>query len=222
MRVLTWLGVLFASYLLGSVPLGFLIVKIVTGKDVRKVHSGRTGGTNVMRTAGFGAGFATAVGDVLKGACAVWLAKGLAGDDALLHAAAGILVIVGHNYSIFLAERVEGKLMLRGGAGGAPSVGASMGLWTPSVFIIVPIGLFLLFGVRIASLATMTVGLLEFGVFAILAIWFQSPWEYILFGLFALGVLLWSLRPNIQRLLRGEERVIDWRARMKAARERED
>jgi glycerol-3-phosphate acyltransferase PlsY len=165
---------------------------------------------------------ATAIGDILKGAGAVWLAKALVPDEALLHAAAGIFVILGHNYSIFLAERVEGKVMLRGGAGGAPSVGASMGLWFPSAFIIVPIGLFFLFGVRVASLATMSVGLLEFGVFAVRALWFQSPWEYILFGLFALGVLLWGLRPNIQRLLRGEERMIDWRARMKAIRKSED
>jgi glycerol-3-phosphate acyltransferase PlsY len=222
MQVLTWLGIPLLSYLMGSVPLGFLIVKIMTGKDVRKVHSGRTGGTNVMRTAGFGAGLATAIGDILKGAGAVWLAKALVPDEALLHAAAGIFVILGHNYSIFLAERVEGKVMLRGGAGGAPSVGASMGLWFPSAFIIVPIGLFFLFGVRVASLATMSVGLLEFGVFAVRALWFQSPWEYILFGLFALGVLLWGLRPNIQRLLRGEERMIDWRARMKAIRKSED
>ncbi len=222
MQVLTWLGVPLASYLLGSVPLGFLIVKIMTGKDVRKMHSGRTGGTNVMRTAGFGAGLATAIGDVLKGAGAVWMAKAFTPDVALLHAAAGICVILGHNYSIFLLERIEGKLTLRGGAGGAPSVGAAMGLWFPSVFIIVPIGLFFLFGVRIASLATMSVGLLEFGVFAVRAVWFQSPWEYILFGLFALSVLLWGLRPNIQRLLRGEERIIDWRARMKVLRGSED
>lgn len=213
MQLMIKLGVILGSYLLGSVPLGFLIVKIMTGKDVRKVHSGRTGGTNVMRTAGFAAGLATAVGDVLKGACAVWIAKALTPDDAWLHAAAGILVILGHNYSIFLAERVDGRLKLRGGAGGAPSVGAAMGFWTPSVLIIVPIAVFMLFGVGYASLATITAALLEFGIFAVRAIWFQSPWEYVFFGLFAMTVLLWGLRPNIQRLLRGEERVIGWRAR---------
>ena len=222
MQLLIKLGVLLGSYLLGSIPLGFIIVKIMTGKDVRKVHSGRTGGTNVMRTAGFAAGLATAIGDGLKGACAVWIAKALTPDDAWVHAAAGILVILGHNYSIFLAERIDGRLKLRGGAGGAPSVGAATGLWTPSIFIIVPLGVFMLFGVGYASVATMTVGLVEFGIFAVRALWFQSPWEYIFFGLFALCVLFWSLRPNIRRLLRGEERVIGWRARGKPKREGEN
>jgi len=222
MQFLIWLGVLVASYVLGSVPLGFLIVKIMTGKDVRNMHSGRTGGTNVMRTAGFTAGFATAVGDVLKGACAVWMAKAIVADDAWVHALAGIFVILGHNYSIFLAERIDGKLKLRGGAGGAPSVGAAVGLWTPSILITVPIGGFILFGVGYAALATTSVALLEFGIFVVRAIWFQSPWEYILYGMFAMTVLLWGLRPNFQRLLRGEERLIGWRARAKAKRERED
>jgi glycerol-3-phosphate acyltransferase PlsY len=222
MQLLIWLGVLVASYVLGAVPLGFLIVKIMTGKDVRKMHSGRTGGANVMRTAGYSAGLATGIGDILKGACAVWLAKAIAADDAWVHALAGIFVILGHNYSIFLAQRIEGKLKLRGGAGGAPSVGAAMGLWAPSILIIVPILVFMLFGVGYASLATLSVGLLEFGIFTVRAIWFQSQWEYILYGLFALAVLLWGLRPNIRRLLRGEERLIGWRARAKAKREGED
>ncbi|MCB0120106.1 MAG: glycerol-3-phosphate acyltransferase, partial [Anaerolineales bacterium] len=49
------------AYVIGSVPIGLLIVKIVTGKDIRQIESGRTGGTNAMRAAGFWAGFATAM-----------------------------------------------------------------------------------------------------------------------------------------------------------------
>lgn len=219
MQLLIMLGMLIGAYILGSLPMGFLIVKILTGKDVRKSHSGRTGGTNVMRTAGFGAGLATAVGDILKGACGVWIAKAILPDVPWMHAVSGIMTILGHNYSIFLAERVDGRLKLRGGAGGAPSVGAAMGLWTPSVLIIVPVGLVFLFGVGYASMATMSAGLLEFGIFVVRAIWFESPWEYILYGLFALAVLLWGLRPNIRRLLKGEERLVGWRAKLKARRE---
>jgi glycerol-3-phosphate acyltransferase PlsY len=219
MQVLVKLAVLIGAYLLGSLPLGFLIVKILTGQDVRKVHSGRTGGTNVMRTAGFGAGLATAVGDILKGACAVWIARAAVPSEPWLHAVAGILVILGHNYSIFLAERVDGRLKLRGGAGGAPSAGAAMGLWAPSILIIVPIALIFLFGVGYASLASISAALLEFGIFAVRALWYQAPWEYILFGLVAMGILLWGLRPNIKRLLSGEERLVGWRAKVKAKRE---
>jgi len=215
-------GMLIGAYLLGSLPLGFLIVKISTGKDVRKSHSGRTGGTNVMRTAGLGAGLATAIGDILKGACAVWIAKAILSDVAWMHAASGIMVILGHNYSIFLAEREDGKLRLRGGAGGAPSVGAATGLWTPSVLIIVPIGLVVLFGIGYASLTTITAALLELGIFVVRAVWFDSPWEYILFGFVAMTILLWGLRPNIRRLLRGEERLIGWRAKLQERRGAKD
>ncbi len=219
MQVLARSAVLAATYLLGSLPLGFLIVKIMTGKDVRREHSGRTGGTNVMRSAGFAAGFITAVGDVIKGAAAVWIAMILAPEVYWMHAAAGLLVILGHNYSIFLIERVDGKWRLRGGAGGGPSTGAALGLWPPSIAIIIPLGLIMLFGVGYASLATISVGLLEVVIFGLRAILGIGPWEYAGFGLFALVILLWSLRPNISRLLRGEERLVGWRAKADQADE---
>jgi glycerol-3-phosphate acyltransferase PlsY len=64
MQMLTSIGVVIIGYILGSIPFGLLIVKIKTGKDVRTVESGRTGGTNVVRAAGFGAGLLTAILDV--------------------------------------------------------------------------------------------------------------------------------------------------------------
>ena len=93
------------GYLLGSIPFGLLIVKIKTGKDLRSVESGRTGGTNAMRAAGFSAGLLTATMDVLKGAAAVWLAQALNPESNLIHILAPIAAILGHNYSIFLVER---------------------------------------------------------------------------------------------------------------------
>ena len=74
MQIVFDVGIILLAYLLGSVPFGLLIVKLKTGKDVREVESGRTGGTNAMRAAGFWAGFITAMLDILKGAGAVWLA----------------------------------------------------------------------------------------------------------------------------------------------------
>ena len=121
------------GYLLGSIPSGFLVVKIFSGQDVRQVGSGRTGGTNVMRAVGLGAGLLTAFLDILKGAASVWLAQALLPEDvqALGMALAGLGAILGHNYSIFLK--------FKGGAGGAPCVGGAIGLWWPSVFIILPL-----------------------------------------------------------------------------------
>ena len=64
-----------ASYLLGSIPFGYLIVNATTGSDVRQTGSGGTGATNVSRSAGKGAGILTLFLDALKGAAAVLLAE---------------------------------------------------------------------------------------------------------------------------------------------------
>ena len=96
-QTLTVLGVLLASYIIGSVPFGLLIVKIRTGQDIRTIASGRTGGTNAMRAAGFWAGIFTALFDILKGAGSVWLAQAVAPANDWLHVFAPIFAILGHN-----------------------------------------------------------------------------------------------------------------------------
>ncbi|HEX2698476.1 MAG TPA: glycerol-3-phosphate acyltransferase, partial [Anaerolineales bacterium] len=121
MQILIDAGILLLAYVLGSIPFGLLIVKVATGKDIRQVASGRTGGTNAMRAAGCWAGIATAVFDILKGTAAVLLARVLT-HNVWMEILAPIAAVLGHNYSIFLAERdADGKLRLRGGAGGAPT-----------------------------------------------------------------------------------------------------
>jgi glycerol-3-phosphate acyltransferase PlsY len=131
--------------------------------------------------------------------------------------------VFGHNYSIFLAQRDEsGVLRLRGGAGGASTVGGAFGLNPASILIILPLGLFIWFGIGYASLATMSVALasiIVFGIFAALGI---TPWQYIVYGVLTEIILIWALRPNIQRLLNGTERVIGWRARRQKKREAEN
>lgn len=204
---------LVGAYLLGAVPVGLVIVKLIKGKDIRYWFSGRTGGTNVMRMAGFWAGFATGVGDLLKGSLAVLGARTLTNGNVWVEAAAGLLVIVGHNYSIFLLERTDGRVRLRGGAGGASSAGAVFGLWPPAAWIILPVSLTLLYGVGYASVATMSIGLMATGIFLWRAIAGLGPWAYVVFGVLAEGLLLFALRPNIGRLMRGEERIIGLRAR---------
>ena len=95
-----------------------LIVKLKTGKDIREVESGRTGGTNAMRAAGFWAGFATALLDILKGAVGVWVAQWLTPDSQWVHVLSPIAAILGHNYSILLAERdANGKFRHAGRTG---------------------------------------------------------------------------------------------------------
>jgi glycerol-3-phosphate acyltransferase PlsY len=214
MQILMFIGILAIAYLIGSLPMGLYIVKVVSGKDIRLVQSGRTGGTNAMRAAGFWAGLATAILDIIKGASGVWIANALMPGNTLIAIMAPILSIIGHNYSIFLTERDEnGKLRLRGGAGGGPAAGGALGLWPPTLLIIIPVGALILFGIGYASLTTISIPLIAMIVFSIRAAKGLSPWIYVLYGFIAEIILVWSLRPNIKRLLNGTERVVGWRAR---------
>jgi glycerol-3-phosphate acyltransferase PlsY len=209
MQVLLTVGLMIMGYLLGSIPFGVIIVKLLTGKDVRSVESGRTGGTNAMRAAGFGAGLLTAIMDVLKGAAALWIALAV-GGNAWAHMLAPVGAILGHNYSLFLVERDQetGWLRFRGGAGGAPTVGGALAMWPVSILIVVPIGALVFFGLGYASLTTISVGLSVTILFAVRAFLGLSPWAYAIYGLIAEALLIWALRPNIRKLAGGTERVV--------------
>ena len=224
MLTLSDIGIAFLAYLIGSIPFGLLIVKLKTGKDIRNVESGRTGGTNALRAAGLWAGLLTALMDILKGAAVVWLARAYDPGHHLLHVIAPLAAILGHNYSIFLPERDEqGRLVrLRGGAGGAPSVGGALGLWAPSLLFILPPGALVFFTLGYASLTTMSVALFATIVFAVRASQ-GMPWTDVLYGLAAEVLLIWALRPNIKKLVEGRERVvsISLHGRLKAKKEKE-
>ena len=215
MVVISIIGVLLLAYLIGSIPFGLIIVKLTTGKDIRTVESGRTGGTNAMRAAGLWAGMATAVFDVLKGIGAVFFTHILVpGSHIWLEVLAPFLSIIGHNYSAFLIERDEkGKIHFRGGAGGAPCLGGAIGLWLPSLFIIVPLGGLIYYFGGYASITTISVAFISTLVFAYRAWLGLNPWQYAIYGLLAFIALAWSLRPNIKRLIEGKERVVGLRAK---------
>lgn len=209
MQTLIGMAIVLIGYLFGSIPFGLLIVKLKTGKDIRQVESGRTGGTNALRAAGFGAGLLTALLDISKGTVAVWLAQTVLPENHLVHILAPIAAILGHNYSLFLINRDEdGKLRFHGGAGGAPALGGAVGLW-PLIFPIVFTGGALVwFTLGIASLTTMSIGLLVIVAFGIqIARGLMEPIN-IWYGVIAELLLLWALRPNIRKLFSGQERVV--------------
>lgn len=211
MQTLIGLGTVIIGYLLGSIPFGLLIVKMKTGKDIRQVESGRTGGTNAVRAAGFGAGLLTAILDILKGAASVWIAEALLPQAHIFHILAPIAAILGHNYSLFLISRdADGKPRFHGGAGGAPALGGAIGLWPWMFPIVFGAGALVWFTLGIASVTTMAIGLIVTIVFAIRAAAGapdQSPLD-VWYGILATLLLLWALRPNIKKLLAGQERVV--------------
>lgn len=195
---------LIVGYLIGSIAPGLFYVKWATGKDVREVESGRTGGTNSYRAAGMKIGLLTGASDILKGAVAVWLAKTVLGGFASpewVVAFAAVGVVAGHNWSVFLR--------FRGGAGTTPNLGWATFVWWP----ILPFTLLVLFGTfavtGMASVVSLMLGALlplvfGFRYFAGL----DGTVAYFVASVITWFFITWSLRPNIKRILAGNERVV--------------
>ena len=207
---------LISGYIIGAIPFGWVVVKLFTGRDVRGIESGRTGGTNAMRAAGPLAGLFTAVFDTLKGAMAIWIARALVPAESLIVPLSGLMAIIGHNYSLFLLEKgPDGKVHLRGGAGGATTLGAAMGLWLPSLFVILPLVALVYVIVGYASITTISIALSSLALFAFRASLGLNPWDHVLLGAGALVIVLITLRPNLQRLAAGTERKVNIFERLK-------
>jgi acyl phosphate:glycerol-3-phosphate acyltransferase len=202
------------GYFFGAIPFGFLFVKATKKIDLRQVGSGRTGGTNSFRAAGLGIGILTALSDFLKGACAIWIARGLFSgilNETWLPWAAvacGAAAVMGHNWSIFLGWK--------GGAGTGPNVGWAAAVWWPLGPLAVIVLLVMLLGVGMASLASLSVGILIPIVFGVrYAMGLDPTPAYLVGSLLTLVIVTWSLRPNIRRIFEGTERIVGPRARAK-------
>ncbi len=207
MQILYFLLAGLIGYLLGSIAFGYIYVRLFKGQDLTKVGSGRTGGTNSLRAGGLGIGVLTSLSDVFKGLMAVLITTWLFGDalgPALLpwaQAMAGVMSVVGHNWSIFLK--------FGGGAGTGPNVGWSTAVW-PWVFpiaFVVMVGLLL--GVGMASVASLSMAAVTIVIFAVR--YFtgaDATLAYLVGSLVAGAAITWALRPNIRRLLDGTERRV--------------
>lgn len=217
MQILYFSLAALIGYLLGSIPFGFIYVKLLKGEDLTKIGSGRTGGTNSFRAAGLGVGVLTSLSDVAKGAAAVWLTSWLLGGalgPALLpwaQATAGVFSVIGHNWSIFLK--------FAGGAGTGPNVGWSAAIWPwifPIAFLVMGGMLYL---VGMASVASLSMAAVTITVFAIRYMLGHDVTLAYLTGSIVAGlVVAWALRPNIRRVLNGTERLVGPRAKRRASK----
>jgi acyl phosphate:glycerol-3-phosphate acyltransferase len=189
------------GYLLGSIPFGFIIIGVLRERDIRDAGSGRIGGTNAMRAGGIGAATLTVVGDLLKGYAGVAFARLVLPGNLWAEVLAGWGVILGHNASIYLA--------FRGGAGTAPNMGVAAAYWLPSLIFTLPFFPLGMFVIRIASLTSLIVGLAIPILFAVRALLGQGPWEYAAYGVGALLLVAYALRPNIERLVKGTESTVE-------------
>ncbi len=193
---------LLLGYILGSIPVGYLVGKL-WGVDVRQAGSGRMGGTNVWRATNSPlAGGITVVGDAIKGVVAVWLARSLFPSLELAAALAGVAAVYGHIWPVFLS--------FHGGAGGTTAALAQVVL---NPYVGVPsllFGLFVLGLSRYASLGTLTVGVA--GVVISVLLWLVRPDlvqpAQIFFAVAVTAAMIITLQPNLRRLRRGDERRI--------------
>jgi glycerol-3-phosphate acyltransferase PlsY len=184
------------GYLIGSIPIGFLTVGILTERDVREEGSGRTGSTNAYRAGGFLGGFLTVIGDFLKGMCAVAFGV-LILPNIWAPVLSGLGGVLGHNASVFLA--------FRGGAGTISNMGAVTAFWPPALLLIAPVFVLGMFVIRIASVASIIMNSGVVLLFLILVLYGGYPWPLIVYAIGALLLSMYALRPNIERLRRGTE-----------------
>lgn len=188
---------IFVAYLFGSIPVGYLAARIY-GVDVTASGSGRTGGTNVLRSAGPVAAALTVLGDILKGLIPIYLLAIVA--HPLVTALAATATVLGHNRSIFLR--------FRGGVGAGTAIGALAGLTFPGALIVAVCALVALAVSRYASVLSTSIAVASLVVLIVFARLGYTPYEYIIAGVLSLLVMFNALRPNFARLRAGTERKI--------------
>ena len=209
MIVAKFVTVVVIGYLLGSIPFGLLVGKRTAKVDIREFGSGKTGATNVMRTAGRKAALLVAALDVSKGAMAVVIAGLLVNRSYLIigniglgmlvaQVLAALAAIAGHIWPIFLK--------FRGGRGVATFFGGLVALCPAAALFggeILVIGAGL---TKFASLGSIAGAVGTYAILVPLTIFDGFPIEYLIYTLAGTIILLYMHRDNISRLLSGRER----------------
>ncbi|MBY0396797.1 MAG: glycerol-3-phosphate 1-O-acyltransferase PlsY [Thermoleophilia bacterium] len=178
------------AYLLGSVPFGVIVTRMLGLGDLRKIGSGNIGATNVLRTGNRGAAAATLILDGAKGAAAVLLARAWAGEDAAQLAA--LAAFLGHLFPVWLG--------FRGGKGVATFLGTLLALAWPVGVAACATWLAAAVLTRISSMGALAAGLLA-GLWAILL----GHREMVALVLILAALVIVRHAPNIRRILAGTE-----------------
>jgi glycerol-3-phosphate acyltransferase PlsY len=192
----TYIIIGVVAYLLGSIPFGYLLVRIFTGQDVRASGSGNIGATNVARKSPV-LGVATLILDAAKGLAAVLIARTLFSGphQQLIVTTAALFAVVGHLFPVWLK--------FRGGKGVATSLGAFILLTPKSILCMVVLFLLIAVAFRYVSLGSVAVA----AAFPMLA-WalheYTDSRQLILIALVSL-LVIWKHRQNIGRLATGTE-----------------
>jgi glycerol-3-phosphate acyltransferase PlsY len=193
------------GYLIGAIPVGVIVGRVVAGVDIRRHGSRRTGATNALRTLGARWAIVVFALDVAKGVGAVLLARavyqaGPPGSPEWVAAAAGIAAVAGHNWSVFIG--------FTGGRGVATAAGALLAMAPLALAVVVPIVALVVWRTHYVSLGSLTAVALAIGLTAGLAATGFGSVAAVGYAL-AAGTLVWTAhRDNIDRLRAGTERRI--------------
>lgn len=193
------LVVAIVAYLIGSIPTGYIIVKLLKNEDIRTIGSGSTGATNVKRVLGKKWFFAVMVLDAFKGALPVILAAHMTYfrmDWGVTPVVAALFVLLGHSKSIFLN--------FTGGKSVASGVGTILALCFPVGLIIAAIWGIITYTSKYVSLGS----IIALGVSPLLMILFKQPVLYSSYCAVGAIYVIYLHRENIKRLFDGTENKV--------------
>ena len=185
---------ILSCYLLGSIPFGYITGKIFKKIDIREYGSGNIGATNVSRILGLKLASLVAIGDVGKGILAIYLVRFLDIDNLIVLVIAGLAVICGHNWSLFLK--------FTGGKGIATTFGVFFMLNPVIPLYAIIVWIFIVILTRYVSLASIS----SVTAILLLMILFKQPPEYIIFSAIIFVFAVIRHKENIKRLKLGKER----------------
>ena len=195
MNLFAYVIIAIIAYLCGSIPSGPLVSKILHGPNLREVGSKNTGASNALRTMGKRGGIATFVGDILKALIPCLIGRAWMGLPGVM--VAGVFVILGHNWSIFLQFK---------GGKGVSSMTAVMLVsfwWQAIICYVVTIAVIAI--TRFISLGSMVMVTL-FAILVAVTNW--GNWLAIGWAVLLAVICIWRHRANIGRLLGGTEAKI--------------
>lgn len=189
---LPYFGVTIFSYLIGSIPFSLIFAKLLKGVDVRNSGTGNVGATNALISAGFRAGTFSVVFDIAKGFAAVIFARIMIGSD-LACALAGLMAIVGHDFSFYLN--------FSGGKGIATTGGVIIAINPYLVFMISVLYVVFLVLTRYFIVSSLAV----LAVVPIMLYISNDGLPYVIFGILSFMIALYTHREDILRIISGKE-----------------
>ncbi len=187
------------AYFVGNISPSYLFSKYIAKEDIRTKGSGNAGSTNMFREYGYAMGLSTLLVDALKGAIVVLLVRWLAGDTASY--IAGVGVVVGHNWGVFLG--------FKGGKGVATSLGVMFAVNWFATLIVFAVAIVVIILTKMVAVASL-LGAISYGTVVYILYW-GNDWPLIICVTILVLLVLYSHRTNIQRLMNGTEKKLNFK-----------